>query len=110
LGVMIAIGMQRSKLAVILLIETFLIGLVGAVAGILGSIPVINYYFHHPIQLTGDAAKTMTDMGIEPYMYFSRDLFVYYNQALTVFIITLVIALYPIYKAFTLKLNLSLKA
>ena len=37
--------MQRSKLAVILLIETFLIGLV-AVAGYLGSIPIINYYFH----------------------------------------------------------------
>jgi len=110
LGVMVAIGMQRAKLAVILLIETFLIGLVGAVAGILGSIPIINYYFHNPIELTGDAARTMTDMGIEPFMYFSRDLFVYYNQAITVFIITLVIALYPIYRAFTLKLNLSLKA
>lgn len=110
LGVMISIGMQRYKLATILLIETFLIGITGTVAGILGSIPIINYFFYNPIRLTGNAAKTMTDMGIEPLMNFSRDLFVYYNQALTVFFITLVIAIYPIYKAFTLKPNLSLKA
>ena len=34
-------------------------------------------------------------MGIEPYMYFSMQAKVFVNQAITVFIITLFIALYP---------------
>lgn len=110
LGVTISIGMQRYSLATILYIETILTGLVGAFIGIVASIPLVVYFYKNPIPLTGDAAKTMIDMGMEPLMYFSSNLFVFYNQALTVFLITLVVGFFPVYKAFTLKLNLALKA
>ena len=105
LGVMIAIGMQRTKLAAILFYETFFIGILGAVAGIVASIPLAYYYFLNPIPLTGDAAKTMADMGIEPFMYFSIQPEVFYFQALIVFIISLLIAIYPVIKSFTLNLT-----
>lgn len=110
LGVMIAIGMQRMRLGIILFFETLFIGILGAVAGIAASIPLAYYFYKNPIPLTGDAANTMIDMGIEPFMYFSVQPDVFYTQAITVLIITLIIALFPIYKSFTIKLTKALKA
>ena len=110
LGVTIAVGMQRSTLALIVFLETLLTGLVGAFFGILGSIPVVAYFFANPIKLTGDAAQTMIDMGIEPYMYFSWNPLVFYGQALVVFFIALVIAAYPVYKVYKLRVNQALRA
>ena len=110
LGVMIAIGMQRFKMGTILFLETFYMGVLGAVAGILGSIPLNYYFFLNPIPLTGDAAGTMIEMGIEPLMYFSMHPRVFYVQAITVLVITMVIALFPIYKSFTLRLTEALRA
>lgn len=110
LGVMIAIGMQRFRLGSILFLETLFMGILGAVAGITASIPLAFYFYNNPIPLTGDAGQTMIDMGIEPYMYFSMQPQVFYTQAITVFIITLIIALFPIYKSFTLKLTKALRA
>lgn len=110
MGVMVAIGMQRAKLGVILFFETLFMGLLGALAGLLASIPITYYFYKNPFPLTGEAAKTFIDMGIEPYMYFSMHPQVFYIQALTVFIITIVIALFPIYKAFTLELTKALRA
>jgi len=110
LGVMIAIGMQRFRLGTILFLETLFIGLIGAVAGIVGSIPLAYYFYKNPIPLAGSAAETMIEMGIEPYMYFSMQPNVFYIQAITVFFITLIIALFPIYKSFTLQLTKALRA
>ena len=110
MGVMIAIGMQRFRLGVVLFFETLMMGILGALAGIAGSIPLAYYFFINPIPLSGDAAKTMIDMGIEPYMYFSMHPDIFYVQAIIVFIITLIIALFPIYKSFTLKLTKALRA
>lgn len=110
LGVMIAIGMQRARLGAILFFETFFIGVIGALAGILVSIPLTYWYYLNPIPLTGDAAKTMIEMGIEPFMYFSIQPDVYYIQALVVFIITMLISIYPIIKSFTLNLTSALRS
>ncbi len=110
LGVMIAIGMQRFRMGTILFFETLMMGILGAVAGIVASMPLAFYFYKNPIPLTGDAAQTMIDMGIEPFMYFSMQPAVFYTQALIVFIITLFIALFPIYKSFTLKLTKALRA
>ncbi len=110
MGVMIAIGMQRFKLASILFFETIYIGFIGVIAGFAGSIPVITYFYHHPIPLTGDAAKTMEQMGIEPLMYFSWLPSVFYYQVITVFAITAVIAIYPVLTSHRLKVHMALRA
>lgn len=110
LGVTVAIGMQRSTLSWVLFLETILTGLLGALFGILGSIPIIIWFYKNPIELTGDAAKTMIDMGIEPFMYFSLHPFIFYNQALVVFIITMLIGIIPVYKIYKLKVNQALRA
>jgi ABC-type lipoprotein release transport system permease subunit len=110
MGVMVAIGMQRSKLGVILLFETILIGLMGVLVGFAGSVPVIAYFVKHPVVLTGDAAATMVQMGIEPLLLFSWLPSVFYNQVIIVFIITALIAIYPVYRSGVLRVNLALRA
>jgi len=110
LGVTIAVGMQRYTMAWIVFLETIFTGLIGSVFGIAGSIPIISYFYANPVKLTGDAAQTMIDMGIEPYLYFSWNPLVFYGQALVVFILTLAIAIYPIYKVYKLNVNQALRA
>ncbi|NOY37028.1 MAG: ABC transporter permease [Chlorobi bacterium] len=110
MGVMVAIGMQKSVLGIILFFETLYIGFLGVISGIAGSVPIIAYYYNHPIRLTGEAAKTYLDMGLEPVLAFSWQPFVFYNQAITVFVLTLLIAIYPLYKSFHLNVTTSLRA
>lgn len=103
LGLMVAVGMQKHKLAGILFYETLYMGLIGVFGGILASIPLIVWFIHHPIPLTGDAAQAMIDMGIEPLMYFSAEIKVFFNQFITILILTLIISLYPIFNAFRMR-------
>ncbi len=110
MGVLVAIGMQKGKLAIILLYETILIGILGVLVGFAGSIPIIAYLYNNPIELTGNTADTMIQMGMEPYMYFSWLPSVFYNQVITVFAMIIVIAVYPVTKAFTLQVHEALRA
>jgi ABC-type lipoprotein release transport system permease subunit len=110
MGVLVAIGMQKKKLATILLYETILIGIIGVLAGFAGSIPVIAYLYNNPVEITGNTADAMVQMGMEPYMYFSWLPSVFYNQVITVLSMTILIAIYPVIKAFTLTVHEALRA
>ncbi len=110
LGVMVSVGMQKNRLASILFFETLFIGILGAAAGLLISLPVIFFQSAHPIPLTGQMAQIMEDYGFEPYMFFATRLKVFTNQALTIFLLTLLIAIYPMMTAFRLNPIKSLKS
>ena len=103
LGLMVAVGMQKHKLASILFYETFYMGLIGVISGIIISIPIIFYIIHNPIPITGDAAQAMVDMGIEPELIFTAQPKIFVNQLVTVFIITLIVSLYPLINVIRLK-------
>ncbi|HPF94858.1 MAG TPA: ABC transporter permease, partial [Tenuifilaceae bacterium] len=57
MAVMIAVGMQKFKLATILFFETLLIGLVGVVTGFAASVPLILLMVGNPIKLPADLAE-----------------------------------------------------
>ncbi len=109
-GVIIAIGMQRKKLAIILFFETIFIGLIGAISGLVVSIPILIFQYRNPIPLTGQTAQVMEAYGFEPYMFFSLDPAVFWHQALTVFIFTVIISVYPIIAANKLNLIKALRS
>ncbi len=110
LGVMVAVGMQKFKLAVILFYETILIGFIGVIAGFIGSIPIILFFVKNPIELPEELAEAYTQFGFEPYMFFGTAPAVFVNQVLVIFIITLIISLYPIFKVKNLKVTNALRA
>lgn len=103
LGVMMAVGMKRIRLVMVLVLEMLSIGLIGAFTGILLSIPVVAYYVKNPIEMTGKAAEMMADYGWEPYMYVAMEPNIFLTQAIIVFGISVVIALYPLITIFRMK-------
>ena len=102
-GVMISIGMQKRKLSVVLYIETLFIGLLGIFSGIAVSLPLLLIQAKNPIPLTGDTAKLMEDFGFEPYMFFSTAPEVFWQQAISVFVLTLLIGIYPVIASLRIK-------
>jgi ABC-type lipoprotein release transport system permease subunit len=96
-GVMIAVGMHKFKLALIVTVEMIFIGLLGLIAGIIGSMPVILYYHYNPIRLSGEVAESIETFGIEPIMPMAWQVDFYVNQTIIVAVIVIVSVLYPIY-------------
>jgi len=102
-GVMISIGMQKGKLSVVLFFETLFIGFLGILSGIAVSLPLILFQAQNPIPLTGETAKLMEDFGFEPYMFFSTAPEDFLQQALTVFMLTMIIGIYPVIASLRIK-------
>jgi ABC-type lipoprotein release transport system permease subunit len=96
-AVMVAIGLRRSKLSIIVLLETLLIGLLGVLVGSLAIYPLLWYLNRFPIRLTGTAAETYHQMGIEPIVPASLDPNILMHQSITVLLIALVSVVYPIW-------------
>lgn len=94
-GVLIAVGMKRSKLIIIQTIEMIILGLLGIFAGIILSLPLLVYFLYHPIRLSGEMAKAMLDWGFDPIMpvLIQSDYFI--SQAVVVFVIVLFSTLVP---------------
>lgn len=107
-GVLIAVGMQKNRLSYVLVLETILLGLVGVITGIVASIPITWYFTLHPIPFSGQAAETMMQMGFQPIMSFSMMPSVFYNQAITIFIFTIIIGLYPVLNIHRLRISKAL--
>ena len=97
-AIMIAIGMQKFKLFLVVLYETIMIGIVALVFSLLITYPILLYYFYNPIQLEGEFAKAMEMFGAEPVMPFSLDADIFVNQILAVMIIAIIASLYPLTK------------
>lgn len=102
-GVMIAIGMHKSKLAMIVTVEMVFIGLLGLVGGIIGSMPVILYYHYHPIRLSGEVAQSIENFGIEPIIPMAWQSDFYMIQTIIVAVIVFLAVLYPIYSITRIK-------
>lgn len=110
MAVMVAVGMQKYKLATILFFETLLIGIVGVISGFVVSVPIILFMVGNPIELPADLAEAYIQYGFEPYLFFGMAPEVFWQQVLTVFAITLVISIYPMVKVKNMVVSRSLKA
>jgi len=95
-AVMIAVGMQRYKLSLIVFLETLYMGFLGVITGAIASAPIIYYLFKNPIPLTGEMAAAMEEFNVQPILPFAFTADIYIHQAVIVFIITVLIALYPL--------------
>jgi len=102
-GVLVAVGMQKTRLAIIFVYEMFLIGMLGVLAGVVVSLPFLYYYNVNPIRLRGELAQVMENYGFEPIMPLQWiDMYVLW-QGLIVASMVVFACLYPLRKVFTLK-------
>jgi ABC-type lipoprotein release transport system permease subunit len=97
-GILIAIGMHKYLIALVVSVETLFIGFIGLILGALSSLPIIWYYAVNPIRLSGDVAQMYTEMGLDPVMKFLMEPTIFFNQLLVVCAIVLVAIIYPWFK------------
>ncbi len=102
-GVLVSIGMQKSKLKRIVTIEMLLLGGIGLLSGLLASMPLILYFYYYPVVLKGDLGNTLEDWGwdaVMPTAWFGP---YFYWQAVVVALMVVLATLYPLRKIGTLK-------
>jgi len=109
-GMLVAIGMQKAKLSVIVTIEMIYISIMGIGSGILAALPVIFYGNTNPIRFRGEMAKMYESYGMEAVMpCLLPDTYVIW-QAVTVAVIIMIALLYPLRKINGMQVVNSLKA
>jgi ABC-type lipoprotein release transport system permease subunit len=94
-AVLISVGMKRWKLIAVTTMETIIISMIGALAGVAVGIPILVYFHLHPIPLTGEYAEVMLSYGMEPFLPFSAAPGIFLAQTAIVLGLALVCAMYP---------------
>jgi len=97
-GMLLAVGMSRARLRMVITLESILLSVTGALAGALLGFPVLLYYSHNPIQLTGEYETAMLSYGLEPVMPFLLEPGLFVAQTLAVLVIALIVAVYPVWR------------
>lgn len=109
MGMLVAIGMKKSKMVLLFIIESVLTVFVGCLAGIIASIPLIFYLNRHPIRMGGETAKAYEKFGFEAVFPTSTDSNIFVSQAIMVLIIGLALSIYPVIKVIRLDPVIAMK-
>lgn len=102
MGMLVAIGMKKSKLIFLLLAESVLTAFAGCITGMIASIPLVFYLNRYPLKMGGETAKAYERFGFEAIFPASTDASIFIYQGLVVLIIGLLLSLYPVYKVIRL--------
>ncbi len=95
-GMMLSLGMQRTQLSFVAILEAVWLSIIGVISGIVISMPVLLYFYFNPITLTGDMADMYEDMGFEPILPASMDVSIFVSQTVIVLVLAFLVSLYPI--------------
>jgi ABC-type lipoprotein release transport system permease subunit len=99
LGMLVAIGMRRRRLAGMLFMETILITLSGVLVGVVLAVPVVWYMREHPLRIGGEGGRAFAKWGFEPILPTMLDPKTFMLQSGIVMCIALLIGTYPAWKA-----------
>jgi len=102
-GILISIGMKKWRLSYVSFLESLFLSFIGVLAGIIVSIPILYYLKQNPIPLTGEMADVMLKFGLDPIIPFRFAANIFVDQFLTVLVIAMISALYPL--SYIRKLN-----
>jgi ABC-type antimicrobial peptide transport system permease subunit len=95
-GVLISIGMKKSKLMIILIYETIFLTFVGVLVGFVISWPIVNYFHYNPLKLFGAAADQLESAGFEPIIPFMNTYDIPLVHGFIIILISLITCIYPI--------------
>lgn len=101
-GMLVAIGMRKSQLGRMFLAEIFLMAFIGAFAGMLLSWPFVLYLQNSPLHFSGEIAQAFSSYGFEPVFPAKLELSVFIRQSVNVFILSLLMSIYPLYRVMKL--------
>lgn len=96
-GVLVSIGMKKVKLMAMVFIETVILSLLGVLSGIALSYPILIWKHYSPMQFPGDQQEMLENYGFNAEIPFYIKWDLPFAHALIIFIIALIVALYPMY-------------
>lgn len=109
-GMMLALGMRRKILALIISLEMFFMTLVSAFSAFIVTVPILIFGSRHPYKLHGDMAEQLSKMNMEPLLKFQGIDFYILDQVAVVLVIVMLILIYAVTKISKLNVINSLKS
>ena len=109
-GMMMAVGMRRTRIAAMLALEILFLTLTSLVASFALGIPMLYYFYLNPMPLTGEMASMMESYGWEPILPFALEYGFMLEQVITVSVIALVAGAVPVINTLRLRLMRALRA
>jgi len=101
LGMLMAIGMNKVRIYLMIVYETLLLGLLGAPLGLLIGWLTIFYYNNKGVDLS-QYSEALEAYGYSAILYPYLDNYVYWVVSLSVFVTAIIGSLYPAWKAIQL--------
>ena len=95
-GVVISIGMRKTKLMVAMVYETIFLSAIGILLGIALSRPIVLYFYNNPLEFPTDQVEMMENQGFEAVIPFMSSYDIPITHGLIIFFISLIICFYPI--------------
>ena len=95
-GVVISIGMKKTKLMVAMVYETIFLSAIGILLGIVLSRPIVLYFYNNPLEFPSDQVEMMENQGFEAVIPFMSSYDIPITHGLIIFFISLIICFYPI--------------
>lgn len=108
-AIMIAVGMRKTKILIIVAIEMIYITLLGIAASIVVSFPIMLALHLNPPTLSGEMAEQYANLGMDPIMPIAWDISYYLPQPIMILVITLFAIAYPLYTIRKLNLIKAMK-
>jgi len=102
-GILVSIGMKKTKLAFVTLLENIMLIMGGAIVGMAVVKPVQFYFKYNPIDLSGQMKEAIEQYNFEPKLYTTTSFIINLNHGTIIFIIGVLVSLYAVVKI--LKLN-----
>lgn len=102
MGMLVAVGMKKTKLVFLLMFESVFTVITGCLLGIAASIPIVYYLNRHPLRMGGETAKIYEKFGFEAIFPTSTSTAIFIQQGVIVLVIGLLLSLYPVYKVIRL--------
>ena len=98
-GIMISLGMKPREVVGLIFIESLLMSIVALLAGcIIGGLAGL-YLVHNPLTLPGEASLAFEEVGFTAKLYSKLTFSMFAEVTFIIFIITLVVTIYPAVKA-----------
>ena len=101
--VLLAVGMLKSKMMGMVLLESLLLAVIGAILGFLVSFPVVGYLHKYPITFKGKAAEGWESFGIDPVMPAIFDLSTFGFHTMIILLLSILLSAYALNKIRHLK-------
>jgi ABC-type lipoprotein release transport system permease subunit len=102
-GILVAVGMKRWRLSIVILLETIMLSMIGVLFGILLSYPLMIHFNMNPVQLSGSAGQAMKEFGFDPVIPTSTDPAILMTHAGIILVMAILSSGYPLARILRLK-------